>query len=225
MGRGRDLLAISCGSFRLLSLSGFGRCLQPTRELPAPVLPCSAGASPDSFVPDLPFGAVHAAPVAGCSPAGAHQIERRSHRRLPVIPGIDDPYPRSRGNMGCLRLLNALLFGGQLPHWRMRCLAPCATLLRRRAPAASLIHHVHHTRIRPVCQEGNPFVGSPRKTKTIPLPGSFSSEGKPHRLPLAKVPPRGLEPPRPCEHRSSTCRVCQFRHGGKFRLHFTWLRD
>ncbi len=40
------------------------------------------------------------------------------------------------------------------------------------------------------------------------------------------VPPRGFEPPRPCGHRSSTCRVCQFRHGGSQSLlysHFPGL--
>jgi hypothetical protein len=39
------------------------------------------------------------------------------------------------------------------------------------------------------------------------------------------MPPRGLEPPRPYGHRPSTCRVCQFRHGGDFRYYFTWLLE
>jgi hypothetical protein len=33
-----------------------------------------------------------------------------------------------------------------------------------------------------------------------------------------RVPRRGLEPPRPFGHRSSTCRVCLFRHRGICRL-------
>ena len=52
------------------------------------------------------------------------------------------------------------------------------------------------------------------KRRTIPLPGSLWSRRRTQPSACNNMPPRGLEPPRPCEHRSSTCRVCQFRHGG-----------
>ena len=94
-------------------------------------------------------------------------------------------------------------------------LGAASGIFRARQPAAyAIFGRIQHKAGSGITLGGFSFGHYCAKRRTIPLPGSLWSRRRTQPSACNNMPPRGLEPPRPYEHRSSTCRVCQFRHGG-----------